>query len=837
MSMKNATFNFANISELEKQLDKNIIDSSKTLIQLFFVRAEINAIEKVQAYFKKNFPNSTLLGTTTDGIIDGSNVYVNTKSVVSFTMFEDTTLKSCLLKHISYNNNSYETGIALARELTQEDTKVIISFADGIHTNGEEYVNGVSSFAPNITLSGGLAADNGLLDTTYVFNKTDICSDGAIGVSLSNKNLEVSTSYTFDWMPIGKEMKVTKAIKNRVYEIDDISAVDIYAKYMGDELALQLPQVGIEFPLIFERDGVSVGRAVLLKHDDGSLTFAGNIREGDSVRFGIGSIEKILKNSDYNTRKMLERMKYKAEALFVYSCMARRRFMNEYISDELTILSSIGDVSGFFTYGEFFHSQKSNQLLNETMTILALSEGAEKSISTLNTNSQKNYHLGVDAQHVTAHLANKVSSELAELNENLELRIRESSDYIYRQAYYDMLTSLPNRLSLIKKIHDSIGKILLLINIDDFTAINDFYGHSVGDKVLQKLAVILKEHMSGSPAEAFKLPSDEFAIIMDISHLDESIDSKIKSCISRISQENFTISADHKVHVSVTVGAALITENRSGLINADMTLKLAKKAGKEFMIFNEDLELAKQYESNVKMATTIKTAINSDGIIPYFQPIVNIETQEIERYEALVRLVDEKGDVLSPDKFLKISQKIKFYPQITAIMIEKTFAYFAKNGKSFSINLAFSDILNEKTQQYIFDKIKEHKIASQLTIEILETQENDYELSTENFIDDVYRSGANIAIDDFGSGYANFQHMTRMKSDYMKIDGSLIKNIDTDKNARLVVETIIVFAQKLQKKTVAEFVHSKEIYEIVKDLGVDYAQGYYLGKPEAEIIN
>jgi len=835
MSMKNITFNFANIIELDKKLDSNVKDTSKTLIQLFFSTTDTHEIEILQAYFKKNFPKSTLLGTTTDGIIDGSDVYVDTKSVVSFSIFEHTTLNSSLLTHISYDNDSYKTGMALASELVQNDTKVIISFADGIHTNGEEYVNGISSFAPEIVLSGGLAADNGFLDKTYIFNKETICSNGAIGVSLSNKDLEVSTSYTFDWMPIGKEMKVTKSIKNRVYEIDGISAVNIYAKYMGEELSLQLPQVGIEFPLIFERDGTSIGRAVLLKHEDGSLTFAGNINEGDSVRFGIGSIETILKNSDYNTRQVLDKMDYEAEAVFVYSCMARRRFMNEYINDELAILSHVGHISGFFTYGEFFHFKKSNQLLNETMTILAISEGKKSFISNLKTNTEQNHHIGVDAQHVLAHLANRVTSELADLNNNLELRIKESANYIYKQAYFDKLTELPNRLNLIEKLNDSIGKIIILINIDDFTTINDFYGHEVGDKVLKKLASILKEMTEDTKSEVFKLPSDEFAIITDASHLENEIENKIKSCILKISNEDFTVGNRHTVYVSVTVSAALINEDKTGLINADMTLKLAKRAGKEFMIFDKNLELAKQYESNVKIENTIRNAINNNGIIPYFQAIVNIKTQKIEKYEALVRLKEANGNILSPFHFLETSQKIKLYPQITEIMVEKTFEYFSKNKKKFSINLAFSDILDEKTREYIFKKIEEHQISEQLTIEIVETQQNKYESYVESFIEEVYASGANIAIDDFGSGYANFQHMTTMKSDYMKIDGSLIKNIDTDQNAKLIVETIIVFAQKLKKKTVAEFVHSKEIYEIVKSLGIDYAQGYYFGKPESEI--
>ena len=834
--MKNFTFNFIDIGELSKQLDVDVVDSSKTLIQLFCATTNLQEIKNIQVYFKTNFPNAHFIGTTTDGIIDGSDVYVNTKSVVSFTIFEDTTLKSCLLKHDNYSDNSYETGRALASELVHDDTKVIISFADGTNTNGEEYVNGISSFAPDITLSGGLAADNGLIEKTYIFNKDEVSSAGSIGVSLSNKNLNVSTSYTFDWMPIGKEMKVTKAIKNRIYEIDGMSAVDIYAKYMGQELALQLPQVGIEFPLIFEKDGVTVGRAVLFKHEDGSLTFAGNISEGDSVRFGIGSIETILKNSDYNTRKMLNKMDYRAQAVFVYSCMARRRFMNEYINDELKMLSNIGNISGFFTYGEFFHSQKANQLLNETMTILALSETNETLVPLLKTESESKYHFGVNSQHVIAHLANTVSSELAVLNSNLELRIKESADYIYKQAYYDKLTGLPNRLSLINNIHDHLGKIIILINIDDFTSINDFYGHDVGDKVLKHLASILKETTGDSKSEVFKLPSDEFAIIMDISGLSVPIEEKIKACTFRIAQESFTVSNGHSAHVSVTVAAALINEKETGLANADMTLKLAKKAGREFMVFNEDLELAKHYESNIKMANTIKNAIKDDRITPCFQPIIDIKTEKIEKYEALVRLKEENGNVLSPFHFLETSQKIRLYPEITAIMIEKTFSYFANNGSKFSINLAFSDILDDKTRTYLFRKIEEYSIAPQLTIELLETQQNDAEDSIKRFIKDVYKSGANIAIDDFGSGYANFQHMTTMDSDFMKIDGSLIKNIDRDLNARLVVETIIIFAQKLNKKTVAEFVHSKEIYEIVKSLGVDYAQGYYLGKPEPEIL-
>ena len=637
-------------------------------------------------------------------------------------------------------------------------------------------------------------------------------------------------------MPIGKEMRVTKAVKNRIYEIEGIPVVDIYAKYMGRELAARLPQVGIEFPLIFEKDGVSIGRAVLFKHDDGSLTFAGNIEEGELVRFGVGNIETILRNSDYNIRGLLDKLQYQTQAVFVYSCMARRRFMNKHIEEELDILTSLGDVSGFFTYGEFFHAQDHNQLLNETMTVLALSEKSEPLDSVVKERGETKQNFSVSAEHVLAHLANTVSSELADLNKNLEERVKESSDYIYRQAYFDELTGLPNRLSLIKKLEDSLGQIVFLINIDDFTTINDFYGHEIGDKVLKRLASILEDQIKNEHAQIFRLPSDEYAVIMDIEHNQVLIENKIKEFISVIEKEEFMFSG-HFTHVTVTISAASINKRRTGLVNADMSLKLAKKAGKDFMVFNEDLKLAKQYKNNINIANTIKHAISFDGILPYYQPIFDAKTGEVEKYESLVRLKKEDNEILSPFSFLEISQKIKLYPQITEIMVEKSFSYFSSNGLNFSINLAFSDIINDRIREFLFAKIVEYDIAKQLTIEILETQEIDNEESIFKFIEDVYSYGAKIAIDDFGSGYANFQHMTTIHSDYMKIDGSLIKNIDKDKNARLVVETIIVFAKKLNKKTIAEFVHSEDVYNIVKELDIDFIQGYFLGEPQATVLN
>ena len=539
--MKSFTIVFDSVKQLLETKNIEYRDTPHTLIQLFCAQANAKIIQDMQEYFKKYFPLSVLIGSTTDGIIDGTEVYVAKQNMLVFSIFEKTSLRSAFVTHEECQFNSYKTGQTMAYKLSGEHLKLMISFADGIHTNGEEYVDGISSVFPDLILAGGLAADNGKLIETFVFDKYHMSSSGAVGIGLYGNELNISTEYAFDWMPIGKKLTITKSIKNRVYEIDGITAVSMYAHYFGQELANQLPQVGIEFPLIFEKNGVSIGRAVLFKHNDDSLTFAGNITEGTEVRFGIGSVETILQNSNYHIGKMLDKLEYQTETTFVYSCMARRRFMKEHISDELEILKKIGQVVGFFTYGEFFHAKNSNRLLNETMTLLSLSENKNPAYKGLKEIALHVNHHEVRAEHVVANLANRVSKELEELNSSLERRIQESSDYIYKQAYFDRLTGLPNRLSLIKKIDTSVGQTIFLINIDDFTSINDFYGFKIGDAVIKKLGMVLQQISYRYNAIVYKLSSDEFAVLMESFSNIALQEARINEYLSFINQEKFVI--------------------------------------------------------------------------------------------------------------------------------------------------------------------------------------------------------------------------------------------------------------------------------------------------------
>ena len=834
--MKTQNIAFDTLEELENLLLKHQIeDDEKLLLQCFCGSAELSFLEPLQAFLATSFPKATLLGTSTDGIIDNITIYDEQRSLLSCTLFEKTKLVTSSVRLDSYEMNSNKMGIALAHSLDWCAPKAVIAFSDGIFTNGETFVKGFSSVLPDVVLAGGMAGDNGKLQQTYVFDKNQIIAQGAICVALVSTSLYLVTNFNFDWTSLGKGMRVTKSIENRVYDIDGMRAVDVYAKYLGKELAQRLPQIGIEFPLVLEKDGMLVGRAVIAKNDDGSLTFAGNVDEGSIVRFAIGDVETILHNSGYRIHKFLQTPDFSIESVFIYSCMARRRFLQRYAAGELEELGKLDAVAGFFTYGEFFHDKEYNRLFNETMTLLALSENKQATVSPCySTYDYTKQSLSLSTQHALAHLANAVSQELEELNETLEQRVQEAQKKIYRQAYIDGLTKLPNRTNLINRLDTYIGKVLLLLNIDDFTTINDFYGHGIGDEVLRYVAKTLQNAVLDVDGEVFKLPSDEFVVILDIEPVDSVIQNYIDHVVASITSKPFEMDGS-LIYLNVTVAASLINIEKTGLVNADMALKLAKRSGKHSVIFHHDLMLAQSYKQNIQVANRLKYALEHDGILPFYQPIYNAATLEVEKYESLVRLRDKDGKIYAPYSFLEVSEKIKVYEKITQMMIDKTFAYFQKNDANFSLNLAFSDIKDHQTKTYLFEKMQEYDVASQLTIEILETEAIEDQKVVFEFANEVYYRGAKIAIDDFGSGFANFEYMTKIRSDIMKIDGSLIKNIDKDNNAKLITETIVDFAKKLGKQTVAEFVHSKEVYEIVKALGVDYVQGYYLGEPKESI--
>ncbi|MDQ7083761.1 MAG: EAL domain-containing protein [Sulfurovum sp.] len=390
----------------EKALDTFIVqerisNSSSLLIQVFTANNSNIFIETLSALLMQKFPDAILMGSTTDGEIMSGQVSTF-KTVINFTTFYATTLRCARIIH---QKDGYYSGQYLAQNLIEEDTKLLIAFTTGLNTNGEAFLEGIASVNNTVMVAGGMAGDNATFTQTYVFSRQGIVNQGAVGVALNSRTLQVYNDYSFNWHRVGKLLTITKVEANRVYTIDNQTAVATYSHYLGKDMEEGLPAVGIEFPLISVRNGVSVARAVLAKHDDGSLSFAGNLNKGDKVQFGYGDPQEILK---YSKNMFAKVNAYPSEAIFVYSCMARRHFMSDIIERETLCLTGIAPVSGFFTYGEFFTSDK-YELLNQSMTLVSLSEST--TIVKDRQAHQPNTIVSKGSTRALVHLVNVTSAE------------------------------------------------------------------------------------------------------------------------------------------------------------------------------------------------------------------------------------------------------------------------------------------------------------------------------------------------------------------------------------------------------------------------------------------
>ncbi len=356
--------------EIEKYIDwKKYANEPNILVQIFCGEGG-KALQDYAKKIIKKIPHAHILGSTTDGEIVCQEV-TSKKTAIAISVFRHTTLKSGYVS----SGDSFENGKKLTNNLVSSDTKLMILFSDGTTSNGEMIIKGIESVKPKLLIAGGMAGDNATFTQTYILHGTTLLKEGVVGITLNSKLLEVKNFFYFDWLPIDRKFKVTKAKNNRVYTIDNVPAVELYRIYFGEKTASRLPKVGIDFPLMVTRGSMLVARAVLDKKEDGSLILAGNIYEGEDVRFGFGNSIGIAKNIS-NALEPIGDMQ--GQTFFIYTCMARKKFISHDISPEISPYASNAPTAGFFTYGEFYHLEDRNELLNETITGVALSEPGDE---------------------------------------------------------------------------------------------------------------------------------------------------------------------------------------------------------------------------------------------------------------------------------------------------------------------------------------------------------------------------------------------------------------------------------------------------------------------------
>lgn len=414
--------------------------------------------------------------------------------------------------------------------------------------------------------------------------------------------------------------------------------------------------------------------------------------------------------------------------------------------------------------------------------------------------------------------------QMETMNTSLEMKVNEKTKELEHQYYIDQLTGLPNRYRLQEVLLKGDVSALAIVNIDDFKEVNDFFGISIGDEILKQIGTWLNE-LSGA---CYRLGGDEFALIFINLHDQIELEHRLNILTKFLDEKTFMVK-EESLNIRISIGVAMGHEKV--LTRADIALHHAKVNKKQIAFYNQDEGVEERYRSNLTMASDVRRALFEHRIICHYQPILNLNTGTIDKYETLVRMIDDEGNIVPPVKFLSIAKQTKLYPRITLEVVYQACTLFASRKEEFSINLSDSDIRNPHTVSEIIKTITQTGTASRVVFEILESEGIESYDEVTQFITQVKALGAKIAIDDFGTGYSNFENILKLSVDYIKIDGSLIREIALNPRHHIIVETIIDFAKKIDAKTIAEFVSDEVIYNTIKELGVDYSQGYFTGKP------
>ncbi len=249
-------------------------------------------------------------------------------------------------------------------------------------------------------------------------------------------------------------------------------------------------------------------------------------------------------------------------------------------------------------------------------------------------------------------------------------------------------------------------------------------------------------------------------------------------------------------------------------------------------VSDEKIRLIEEREKNVAMFELLNYAITNDKVVPFYQGIHKNESGKINKYEALMRIYDQNGNICPPGFFLEYAKKLKMYLSLSKIVIEKALSDFENKKSKLSINISLLDIQSDEFNKWFLKRIKQFSDPSRITLEFVETEDytNDGELK--EFLDNVRKVGCKIAIDDFGVGYATYTSIVSLKPDIIKIDGGIIRNITKNKDNRIILESICYMARLIGSELVAEYVEDEEIQKIILEKEIHFSQGYYFAKPE-----
>ncbi|MBO4324523.1 MAG: EAL domain-containing protein [Lachnospiraceae bacterium] len=819
-------------------------------------------------FIKSIVPEAKIIGTSTSAVINSGKLYMD-QCIISVTQTQNASIRTMML-----STRNEQTGEPLSVDnvcmiakpaLMQPEMKMLFAFLAGRFYNFEQMVEQVNGCAPGVRMAGGIVnySDIGIQKESggFVFDETGFMNQGLLLCSLAGEEISCITDYATGTQAIGDSYEITDAFGNCILKLGDVDAAKEYRTGVGEALKKH-PEIAELFPLVYaDEDDIPVpmryveGRTLseLFPPEDPAYSAAyaarpdidadakrerlltnHNVTIGRSLRRAFIYDRKIIADNHAMFRR-IENFE-KAETIISYVAAARSRIYSNCAKWELSAYENT-NMCGCVTDGEIAWADGKNVLAACAFTVAAFGENP----MTQECNPYAFSHtdsLAVDNQALL--------HQLMEIEKRIERRpslakaaagLRDFVRDCELKLLYSEHEDIPNEAALSMDMKLRGYDRICLIQVPDTSGMKVVFDEdriSLTERsFVGKCYDFARKHnykmyLLDTWMAAIGVPSYTCSLPVMRRHMD-----MLQKSLFSVSEGLIAIVPIFCIINGATVDNLKTVYNsaRIEMMNRNMQFHVVDADSYQ----SDEESIRERYH----MVNVINYAIAHDKIIPYYQGIHDNVTGTIHHYESLMRLADENGTVYTPYRFLDVARSYGLlYDSISLIMVRKVFEKFRDcESASVSINLAMRDIKNREMTDFIYDFLSSVNHPENFIFEILENEDVDSYDAVEVFVDRIHQLGGKVSIDDFGSGYSNLQHMISIHSDFIKIDGSIVKQCCENPEAQNLITLIMGWKQLSRQKlqVVAEFVENQAIQDMLIKYGVDFSQGYLFSKPAQDI--
>ena len=818
-------------------------------------------------YIKELVPDVKIFGTSTSAIISNGKLLPD-QCLISITQMKYGHINTARFSIIK-DTNEYvlpdEMCQRVKDEVIGDNTKLLLTFLTVKCNDVYSFVEKSNTYFPGIKMLGGLADGprsnlNVIPDNSFVFDENGWSDEGIIFAAIDGEELECNSLYATGVESIGKEMEVTDTFSRAILKLDGKDAAQFYISGIGkdikreDDITNLFPFVysdAPEFPIYvdynesrsledsFPRDNPSCApyyesHPLLLTSEKKPYIRANHhVEVGKKLKRAFIYDKKIISDNRALFRKIESLAK--VESMFAYSCILRSTIYSNCVKWELSAYEN-SNMSGCITYGEIVNDEGINRFVNGSFVVAVM--GEEPMNQLFNPFAfQHAEALSIDNKRLLKYLTTveKRAEEEAdsETVEVLKTFARECENKIL----FSEKVNVPNEAALNLDIGVKGMDRLCIIEVSDTTNMKSVFAD-------QLINLTFKNYISKCESFAAARGYGVYyirgwrVVVSAKSYL-----TSLSAFIADMEELQKILFYNDEKYIPIVPAFSVINnctvDNYNSAYNSSKIKMWQKNIQFNISDAQENLIDAEVLRENYHIVDVINYAISNNKVIPHFQGIYDNKQGRISHYEALMRLEDERGNIYYPNSFLHVARYYGLlYDSISMLMVKTVFERFKDAEEhGVSINLGMRDIRNRELVDYIYDFLSIANHPDHFTFELLENEDIDDYNSMIEFVDKIHELGGRIAIDDFGSGFSNLQHILNLELDVVKIDGSIVKNCCDNPASENLIALMSLWKAQVHNniRMVAEFVENESIQNKLLEYNIDYSQGYYFSKPSAEV--